>query len=89
MKKALLLLAAALGGCATAPVETAECRNDGLDAFTGRHVAAELGADIMKASGARTLRWGGPGMAMTMDYRADRVTISYDEHNKVTSARCG
>ena len=37
----------------------------------------------------RTLRWGGPGMAMTMDFRPDRLTVSYDEAMTITSARCG
>ena len=35
------------------------------------------------------MRWGAPGMAMTMDYREDRLTVSYDEAMLVTSARCG
>lgn len=65
------------------------CRNDQLTRFTGQTVTGELGADILKASGARTLRWGGPGMPMTMDFRPDRVTVSYDEQRVVTAARCG
>lgn len=65
------------------------CRNEGLDAFTGQKATAETGAALLKASGAKSLRWGGPGMAMTMDYRADRLTVSYDEAMVITSARCG
>jgi hypothetical protein len=30
-----------------------------------------------------------PGMAVTMDYREDRVTIRVDESNKIESASCG
>jgi hypothetical protein len=48
-----------------------------------------VGAQLLAASGARTLRWGAPGMAMTMDFRADRLTVSYDEGMTITSARCG
>jgi len=44
---------------------------------------------MLKASGATTLRWGAPGTAMTMDFRQDRLTVSYDEKMVVTSARCG
>ncbi|MBU1462386.1 MAG: peptidase inhibitor I78, partial [Alphaproteobacteria bacterium] len=28
-------------------------------------------------------------MAMTMDFRPDRLTVSYDEAMTITSARCG
>jgi len=84
---------ALLAGCATVPAETGgggrECANDGLDAFVGRTVSAELGAELLKKSGAKTLRWGPPDSAMTMDFRADRLTVSYDRDNKVTSASCG
>jgi hypothetical protein len=65
------------------------CRNEGLDRFVGQTASAELGAQLLAASGARTMRWGAPGMAMTMDFRADRLTVSYDERMTITSARCG
>lgn len=65
------------------------CRNEGLDSFVGQKASAEAGAALLKASGATTLRWGGPGMAMTMDYRADRLTVSYDAGMVIMSARCG
>jgi hypothetical protein len=81
-----------LAACATPRVPVAgggECRNDGLDRFVGRKATAEIGAQVLKTSGAGTLRWGAPGMAMTMDFRADRVTVSYDAAMLITSARCG
>jgi len=65
------------------------CKNDGLDRFTGQKATADLGAELLKTSGAKTLRWGGPNMAMTMDFRPDRLTVSYDDQMVVTSARCG
>ncbi len=65
------------------------CRDEGLDRFVGQTVTAALGAEMLKTSGARTLRWGAPGSAMTMDFRPDRLTVRYDEAMKVTSARCG
>lgn len=85
------LLPLLLAGCATteAQVGTAECRNDALPGFIGRTATSELGAEMLKASGARTLRWVAPGMAVTMDYRADRLTVSYDVENKVITASCG
>jgi len=92
------LMALSLAACAGAngagpgePPAVAEglCRNDGLDSFVGQKASAEVGAALLKASGAKTLRWGGPGMAMTMDFRADRLTVSYDAAMVITSARCG
>lgn len=98
MRTTMLVCLAALGGCAGANGQgpasspaTSEgpCRNEGLDAFVGQKASAESGAALLKASGAKTLRWGGPGMAMTMDFRPDRLTVSYDEAMTITSARCG
>lgn len=92
------LMALSLAACAGAngpgpgaPPAVAEgpCSNDGLDGFVGQKASAEVGAALLKTSGAKTLRWGGPGMAMTMDYRADRLTVSYDAAMVITSARCG
>jgi hypothetical protein len=44
---------------------------------------------MLAASGARTLRWAPPRSALTMDFRADRLTISYDDDLLITGARCG
>ena len=77
------------GPVATPPTVEGPCRNDGLDPFIGQTATVQLGADLLKASGARILRWGAPGMAMTMDFRADRLTVSYDAKMAITSARCG
>jgi hypothetical protein len=74
---------------ATPAQSAGQCAPDGLDAFVGRKASAALGAELLARSGARTLRWGPPGSAMTMDFRSDRLTVSYDEAMLVTSARCG
>lgn len=92
MMAGLLGLTACVGANGpTTPPAAAEgpCRNEELDAFVGRKASAETGAALLKASGATALRWGGPGMAMTMDFRPDRLTVSYDESMVITSARCG
>lgn len=69
--------------------EAGPCRNEGLDRFLGRKVDQALGSELLKASGAKVLRWGPPGSAMTMDFRPDRLTVSYDETMAVTRASCG
>ena len=98
MRAAVLMIPLLLAACtaadgqspATTPATTGgPCRNEGLDRFVGQTASADIGAQLLQASGARTLRWGAPGMAMTMDFRPDRLTVSYDEKMVITSARCG
>ncbi|MDR7156342.1 hypothetical protein J2W40_003183 [Sphingobium xenophagum] len=86
-----LASALALAACATTPPVTADgsCHHDSLARFTGQKASADTAAALLQESGAKSLRWGGPGMAMTMDFRPDRLTVSYDEAMLITSARCG
>ncbi len=76
-------------GDTLATAEAGACRNESLDRFVGRKADEALGQELLKASGAKTLRWGPPGSAMTMDFRPDRLTVSYDEAMTVTRASCG
>jgi hypothetical protein len=86
----MMLAACTNAGVEAVPVAGAgACRNDGLDGFVGKTASAELGAEMLRMSGATVLRWGAPGTAMTMDYREDRLTVSYDGAMVITSARCG
>jgi hypothetical protein len=88
-----------LSGCAatsatseTATTENAPaalCKNDGLERFVGRTADAALGAEALAASGARTVRWGAPRSPMTMDFRQDRLTVSYDDAMVVIRLSCG
>lgn len=96
MRMALVVLMIPLVACTTvsdrrtSPRNTEElCRNESITSFVGQKASAESGVAVLKASGAKTMRWGGPGMAMTMDFRPDRLTVSYDETMTITSARCG
>lgn len=65
------------------------CAHEALAGFVGQRASAALGAEMLAASGARTLRWAPPRSALTMDFRADRLTISYDDDLLITGARCG
>lgn len=91
----LLPLLALLGACAAAPQPPlahgggAICKADGLADLVGQPATADLGAQALSRSGARTLRWIQPGMAVTMDYRQDRLDIHLDEHNVVKQLTCG
>lgn len=91
---AALPLAACMGG--EAPVESTPppptemtCNADAAQSYVGQTATGAVGAAILKATGARTLRWGPPRSAMTMDYRQDRVNIMYDDAYKITQVSCG
>lgn len=88
----------AISACSTSaaqPVATpigdkgAICAADQLDRFKGRPASQALGAELLAASGAKTLRWVQPGMAVTMDFRPDRVTVELDAKQQVVRATCG
>jgi hypothetical protein len=79
--------------CATPPVASQPtggfCRSEALSKFVGQQASRELGHAIMLASGAREVRWVPLGGVVTMDFRADRVTVQLDGANRVQSANCG
>jgi len=65
------------------------CNADKAQYHVGRDATQAMGEAILKDSGARTLRWGPPNGAWTMDYRQDRVNVRYDETMKITGVTCG
>jgi len=99
MKQILLTAAAAalaLAGCTTpAPPQdlpaTPEgvCNADTVQSHLGHKASAGSGAELLRLSGAKTLRWVPPRSAVTMDYRADRLTVSYDDDYTIVRISCG
>jgi len=97
MKAVLAILAAVpVAACATAyegadtpAVADATCDAAPAQYHVGHDATSEMGAAILKESGARTLRWGPPDSAWTMDYRVDRVNVRYDRDMKITAVTCG
>ncbi|WP_428684704.1 I78 family peptidase inhibitor [Sphingopyxis sp.] len=75
----------------SAPPPPAEmtCNAEAAASFVGQTASIDAGSAIAKATGARTLRWGPPRSAMTMDYRQDRVNVMYDDAYKITQVTCG
>ena len=99
---AIGLAAIGLAGCVTngaeatpdrasAPpaTETMTCDPAPAQYHVGHDATQAMGAAILKDSGARTLRWGPPRAAWTMDYRQDRVNVRYDEGMKIVEITCG
>ena len=100
MKQAILVLAAALAGCSTTqeqpPGEAVSgepqpntCNAQSAQSYVGQRADEAVGAAILKASGARSLRWGPPNSAWTMDFREDRVSVQYDEGQIIQRITCG
>ena len=80
-----------LMGCATQPpvAGAGHCRAEPAQILLGHAATQELAAQAMKLGGARTVRWIRPGMAVTMDYREDRLNIEMNDAEAVVSIRCG
>jgi peptidase inhibitor I78 family protein len=93
MRRIALIVAPWIAACSTVPATEPElphtCRQEGLDTFVGRAATAEVGAEILRRSGAKTLRWIPRGAAITMDLRSDRVNIRLDPQNRIESVTCG
>ena len=97
MRKIALFAPALFCACSTAPAapiihgETPghTCQTAGTAQFIGRAGTSETGAAIKRESHAAVLRWAPPGYMLTMDYRADRVTVYLDDARKVTKINCG
>ena len=88
-----VLLSACASGPKDAPVPDGpalmECDAAPAQAFVGKLSNPDRNAEIQRLTGARSLRWLGPNMAMTMDYRTDRVNVFYDAEGFVTQISCG
>lgn len=65
------------------------CHNAALGQFTGQPASQELGARIVRESGARTIRWVPKGAIITMEFSPERVTVRLDGANRVERAICG
>ena len=65
------------------------CGNDNLAQFVGQSASQDLGARLLAASGARTIRWVPKGGVITMDFNPSRLTVQLDGSNRVESANCG
>lgn len=93
--KALVLIAVplSLAACSyerPAPVEPIrECNADRVQTLVGRDATAQTIKQAQERATARTVRVIKPGMAVTMDYRTDRLNVELDGANKITALRCG
>ena len=98
MKMLLAALLPLTMACAALPAEDEaepaggpgnRCDASPLGNLVGRDATRALGAEALRRSGARALRWIRPGDAVTMDYREDRLNIHLDARNRVERFACG
>lgn len=66
-----------------------ECDASAAQKLLGERASAELGQRLLQLTGARILRWAPPNTALTMDFRPDRLTVSYDEDYVIERISCG
>lgn len=93
----VLLATGLLASCAAAAPEPAvvgsgsgyACRQRSFEEFIGQVATSEVAAEMLRASGARTIRWVRLGMMVTMEYREDRLTVRLASNNRITTASCG
>ena len=92
---AIPAIALTLGACATTAEEQpvrelpGECDASGVQDHLGHRASAESGANLLRLTGARVLRWVPPRTAVTMDFRADLLTVSYDDDMVIERISCG
>jgi hypothetical protein len=94
MHSAWLPITLLLVSCTTAPMVHGEtpgyaCIAEGTEHFIGQPGTSETGAAIVHATHAAVLRWARSGYMLTMDFRADRVTVRLGPDGKVTAINCG
>ena len=65
------------------------CNADKVQWTLGQVADQALVSKARTQSGAERMRVIKPGMAVTMDYREDRLNLDVDADNKVTRAHCG
>ncbi|HTM94875.1 MAG TPA: I78 family peptidase inhibitor [Croceibacterium sp.] len=97
MRATVLVIACALlSACAVTPPprdeppprHAGECSADAAQHLVGSKATGETGAELMRLTHATTLRWVPPRTAVTMDFRADRLTVSYDDDMVITRISC-
>jgi hypothetical protein len=101
MKAALVLLLPLTMACTAVPAEEAgepaapgagsggRCNSSALGDLIGREASEALGAEALRRSGSRRLRWIRPGDIVTMDYSEQRLNIHLDAGNRVERFACG
>ena len=88
----VLAVAVVLGGCAATGAPPGEqpamCDAAKVQQLVGQPADGAT-AEAQRLSGARDVRRYGPGAALTMDYRADRLNVETDAAGVIVKLSCG
>lgn len=71
------------------PPRLAQCQPDAGQAFLGQVASEDVIAKVMAATGASSVRVIKPGMAVTMDFRDDRLNLDVDADGVIVKVHCG
>lgn len=73
---------------ASTPAPPTSCGSEKVAKFVGKKRTDAIATEVAKLSGAKNIRWISPGMAVTMDYREDRLNVSLDDQGVITRFYC-
>ena len=65
------------------------CAAESVQYAIGQKSSAELGSKLVTESGSASLSWLPPRSAATMDYRADRLNVHYNDDMIIIRINCG
>jgi Peptidase inhibitor I78 family len=65
------------------------CDAEASQRFVGEIYTPELGEQARVAAGAEVARALRPGEVVTMEFRADRLSLTLDESGRIVRASCG
>jgi hypothetical protein len=91
---AAILLTAGCSAYSNAPPATGAAPSGICDAepalsLIGVKASAEVGAEIKRLTSSEVFQWVPEGTPVTMDYRIERVRVTYDSTMSILSIRCG
>ncbi|MEQ1688605.1 MAG: I78 family peptidase inhibitor [Sphingopyxis sp.] len=66
-----------------------ECGSTLVQTYVGLRANQTVREEVTRRSGASSVRWIEPGMAVTMDHSPTRLNAELDEDGVVVSLRCG
>ena len=94
MRIAALAVSLGLAACVPTPktetmTDNSGCGDGKVARLVGKVWTESMRDQVMKTSGARTLRVIAPDTIVTMDFRPDRLNVETDAQGRIIRFRCG
>ena len=86
---AVLPILPLLAACTAVPEETAGCDAGPAQSRLGQTYTEALGEELRSLTGAAILRAHHMGDPVTMDFRPDRLDVSWDDSRRIVRIACG